>query len=256
MLLPKYLLLGMYVSFEAIKPEFHGLRVNPQQSCPYRSYARNQLIRKRLVSDRSLLEVTWVCLHWTVCLNRTSTPRWSVNRPAKLIGALGKGLRSGGPFPIARPAGRPRCPSLTPHNQLRWSEKMNALEKNIAVARGEALAANLLATAAIHTALSVAANQEEVLARMNAFIEDTLNMSGPGRGHANDEFNTQMRETARFMAMQTLDQDPTSDSAGQGVVSCLSARHPDTPHSQLYLTGRISAPRISALDGDRLRPPF
>lgn len=83
---------------------------------------------------------------------------------------------------------------------------MNALEKNIAVARGEALAANLLATAAIHAAISITANREEVLARMNEFIEGTLNMSGPGKGEQNDEFNTQMRETARFMAMQTLDQ--------------------------------------------------
>jgi hypothetical protein len=68
-----------------------------------------------------------------------------------------------------------------------------------------ALAANLLATAAIHAALSITANREEVLARMDAFVEDTLNMSGPGRGDTNDEFHTQMRETARFMATQTLD---------------------------------------------------
>lgn len=83
---------------------------------------------------------------------------------------------------------------------------MNALEKNIAVARGEALAANLLATAAIHAALALTANREEVVARMNAFIDETLNMSGPGRGDANDEFNTQIRETARYQATQTLDQ--------------------------------------------------
>lgn len=82
---------------------------------------------------------------------------------------------------------------------------MNALERNIAVTRGEAWAANLLATAAIQAALALTANREEVLARMSAFIDDTLNMSGPGRGDANDEFNTQMRETARLQAMQTLD---------------------------------------------------
>ncbi len=82
---------------------------------------------------------------------------------------------------------------------------MNALEKNIAVARGEALAANLLATAAIHASLGVISNREEVLAKMTAFIEDTLNMSGPGKGDAHDEFNTQMREVARFQAMQALD---------------------------------------------------
>ena len=82
---------------------------------------------------------------------------------------------------------------------------MNALEKNIAVTRGESLAASLLASAAIQAALALTANREDVLARMNAFIDDTLNMSGPGRGDADDEFNTQIRETARFQAMQTLD---------------------------------------------------
>jgi regulator of protease activity HflC (stomatin/prohibitin superfamily) len=82
---------------------------------------------------------------------------------------------------------------------------MNALEKNIAIARGEALAANLLASAAIQAALTNTSNREEVLARMSAFIDETLNVSGPGRGDAHDEFNTQMRETARFQAMQSLD---------------------------------------------------
>jgi hypothetical protein len=83
---------------------------------------------------------------------------------------------------------------------------MNALEKNMAVTRGEALAATLLATAAIHTALSLTPNREEVLAKMSAYVDGTLNMSGPGKGNADDELNTQMRETARFMAMQTLDE--------------------------------------------------
>ena len=82
---------------------------------------------------------------------------------------------------------------------------MNALEKNIAIARGEALAANLLASAAIRAALAITSNREEVLARMSAFIDESLNMSGPGKGDAHDEFNTQMRETARFQAMQSLD---------------------------------------------------
>lgn len=82
---------------------------------------------------------------------------------------------------------------------------MNALEKNIAVARGEAWAANLLATAAIQAALSLTTNREEVLARISAFVDETLNMSGPGKGDANDEFNTHMREIARYHAMQTLD---------------------------------------------------
>jgi len=82
---------------------------------------------------------------------------------------------------------------------------MKALEKNMAVMRGEALAANLLAHAAVYTSLAAIANREEALAGMSAFIEDTLNRAGPGRGDANDEFNTQMREVARFQAMQTLD---------------------------------------------------
>jgi len=54
---------------------------------------------------------------------------------------------------------------------------MNALEKNIAVARGEALAAHLLATAAIQASLAITSSREEVLAGMSAFIDETLNMS-------------------------------------------------------------------------------
>jgi hypothetical protein len=83
--------------------------------------------------------------------------------------------------------------------------QMNALQKNIAVARGEAIAASLLASAAIHVALSIVSNPKELLAKISAFIDDTLNLSGPGRGDADDEFDTQVRETARFMAMQNLD---------------------------------------------------
>jgi hypothetical protein len=44
-----------------------------------------------------------------------------------------------------------------------------------------------------------------LLAKISAYIDDTLNLSGPGRGDADDEFNTQVRETARFMVMQNLD---------------------------------------------------
>jgi hypothetical protein len=82
---------------------------------------------------------------------------------------------------------------------------MNALQKNIPVARGEALAAHRLASAAIQAALAVISNREEVLARMSAFIDESLNMSGSGKGDAHDELNTQMRETACFQAMQSLD---------------------------------------------------
>jgi regulator of protease activity HflC (stomatin/prohibitin superfamily) len=82
---------------------------------------------------------------------------------------------------------------------------MNALEKNIAEARGEALAANLLASAAIQAALAIISNRDELFDKMSEFIDVTLNISGPGKGDANDEFNTQVRETARFQATQTLD---------------------------------------------------
>jgi hypothetical protein len=82
---------------------------------------------------------------------------------------------------------------------------MNALEKNVAVARGEAMAANLLAVAAIQAVLAMIGNREEVIDRISAFVDGTLNMSGPGRGDPNDEPNTQMRETARFQAQQSLD---------------------------------------------------
>jgi regulator of protease activity HflC (stomatin/prohibitin superfamily) len=82
---------------------------------------------------------------------------------------------------------------------------MNALEKNIAVMRGEAMAATLLATAAIQAALALTPNREEVLTRISAWVDDSLNVSGPGKGDAHDEFNTQVRETARFQAMQSLD---------------------------------------------------
>jgi hypothetical protein len=82
---------------------------------------------------------------------------------------------------------------------------MDALQKNIAVARGEALAATLLASAALQTTLLMISNQEEVLTKISEYINDTLNLSGTGKGDANDEFNTQMRETARFQAEQSLD---------------------------------------------------
>lgn len=82
---------------------------------------------------------------------------------------------------------------------------MNALEKNIAVARGEALAASLLASAALQFAFLMSPNRQELLTRLTAFIDGTLNQSGPGKGDPDDEPNTLMRETARFQAMQNLD---------------------------------------------------
>ena len=82
---------------------------------------------------------------------------------------------------------------------------MNALEQDVAVARGEALASSLLASLAIQTLLVMVANREEFLTKMEAFIDGTLNISGPGKGDANDELNTLMRETARDQAMKHLD---------------------------------------------------
>jgi len=82
---------------------------------------------------------------------------------------------------------------------------MNAIEKNLAVARGEALAANLLATAALQSVFMLSSNRQELLNAIVAFIDDTLNRSGPGKGDPHDELNTQMREVARFQAMQALD---------------------------------------------------
>jgi hypothetical protein len=82
---------------------------------------------------------------------------------------------------------------------------MNALEQDVAVARGEALAASLLASAAIQTLLAMVANREEFFTAMEAFIDGTLNLGGPGKGDASDELNTLMRETARDQAMKHLD---------------------------------------------------
>lgn len=81
---------------------------------------------------------------------------------------------------------------------------MNAMEKNFANMRGETLAANLLATAALQAIFMMTPNRDELLNAMTAFIDDTLNRSGPGKGDAHDELNTQMREVARFQTMQTL----------------------------------------------------
>jgi hypothetical protein len=85
--------------------------------------------------------------------------------------------------------------------------KMNALEKNVAVARGEALAASLLASAALQAVFMFVPpqNRQELISKISGFVDDTLNRSGPGKGDADDEANTLMRETARFQAAQHLD---------------------------------------------------
>lgn len=82
---------------------------------------------------------------------------------------------------------------------------MNALEKNIAVARAEALAANLLASAALQALFTIITNKQQTLSGISALIDDTLNRGRPAKGDPNDEFNTHMREVARLSAMQTLD---------------------------------------------------
>jgi hypothetical protein len=82
---------------------------------------------------------------------------------------------------------------------------MEAQQLNIAVARGEAIAANLLASAALQALFAIVIKKEETLSGIAAFIDDSLNMSGPSKGDANDEINTHMREIARLRAMETLD---------------------------------------------------
>src|SRR5215510_2820038 len=81
---------------------------------------------------------------------------------------------------------------------------MDALEKNIAVARGEALAATVLASAAIQTALLRISNREQGLTKISEYTHDTLNLSGTRGGNGNDEFNTQLLVAAGFQSMQSL----------------------------------------------------
>jgi hypothetical protein len=61
-----------------------------------------------------------------------------------------------------------------------------------------------MASAALQAVLLVLPNRLEVLERISAFIDNTLNMSGPGKGDPHDEQNTQMREVARFRVTQAL----------------------------------------------------
>lgn len=83
---------------------------------------------------------------------------------------------------------------------------MKAIEKNLAVARGEALAANLMASAALQAVLMVVPGDRlAALSRISAFLNDTLNASGPGKPDPQfDELNMQMREVARYQIEQTL----------------------------------------------------
>jgi len=84
---------------------------------------------------------------------------------------------------------------------------MDALQKNIAVTRGEAIAAHLLATAALQAMFMMIAPQDrrQALDGMTAFLTDSLNAARPAKGDPDDEFATQMRETARHHVEQCLD---------------------------------------------------
>jgi hypothetical protein len=81
---------------------------------------------------------------------------------------------------------------------------MNAIGHNLAVARGEALGAHLIASATLQAMLMILPNPLDALRRISAYLDGTLNMSGPGKGDPHDELNTLMRETARFQVMQVL----------------------------------------------------
>ncbi len=81
---------------------------------------------------------------------------------------------------------------------------MDAFQKNMAVTRGEALAAHLLAMAALQAFFTIVADKEHMLKAMSAMIDETLNISGPAKGDSHDELNTLMRETARNQVDQTL----------------------------------------------------
>lgn len=84
---------------------------------------------------------------------------------------------------------------------------MDALQKNVAVARGEAMAAQLLAMSALQTALMIVpgTHREALLEQMNRFVDETLNMGKPAKGDPHDELNTLMREVARNTATNALD---------------------------------------------------
>jgi hypothetical protein len=88
--------------------------------------------------------------------------------------------------------------------------QMDALQKNIAVMRGEALAAQLLASAALQFAAAMVPNRREFAAGLSAFVDETLNRSRPKvtrttistpkcvkrRGTSRCNTSTQLREAA------------------------------------------------------------
>ena len=81
---------------------------------------------------------------------------------------------------------------------------MDALQKNIAATKGEALAAHLLASAALQAVFAIVVDKEQMLKAISAMIDDTLNNSGPAMGDGQDEYNTLVREVARNQVDQTL----------------------------------------------------
>jgi hypothetical protein len=62
-----------------------------------------------------------------------------------------------------------------------------------------------MASAALQAVLMLLPNRLEALSGISAYLNDTLNGSGPGKPDAQfDELNTQMREVARFQIDQAL----------------------------------------------------
>ena len=84
---------------------------------------------------------------------------------------------------------------------------MNATEKNLATARGEALGAKLIAMCALQTTFMFVPpeHRERIIGQMNKFIDESLNMARPAKGDPHDELNTLMREIARNVSTDALD---------------------------------------------------
>jgi 7-keto-8-aminopelargonate synthetase-like enzyme len=81
---------------------------------------------------------------------------------------------------------------------------LDALQKNIAVTRGEALAAQLVASAALQVIFTIIGDKERMLKAIAQMLDDTLNISGPVKEDGQEAFHIQMRETARNVVDQHL----------------------------------------------------
>jgi hypothetical protein len=82
---------------------------------------------------------------------------------------------------------------------------MDAAQKNMAVARGDALAAGLIAEAALRAVLQLVPDRDALFNDMFALVDDVLNLSGRTKGDASDEVRTFMCEHARAQAMHRLE---------------------------------------------------